>query len=51
MKYRVAMGKTGTDLAKDSADLILTTDDFVSIVDAIEVSLLFFSKNRFNLFF
>ncbi|MER7548248.1 HAD-IC family P-type ATPase [Spirillospora sp. NPDC127506] len=32
----VAMGRTGTDAAKESADMVLTEDDFTSIEQAVE---------------
>lgn len=32
----VAMGKTGTDVAKDTAHIIITDDNFATLVDAVE---------------
>ncbi|MFN7730905.1 MAG: cation-translocating P-type ATPase [Pirellula sp.] len=32
----IVMGVTGTDVAKDAADMILTDDNFVSIINAVE---------------
>ena len=32
----VAMGKSGTDVARETADIIVTDDNFESIVDGVE---------------
>ena len=42
----VAMGKKGTDVAKEVADLIITDDNFASIVDGIEQGRIVYNNIR-----
>ncbi len=42
----VAMGITGTDVAKETADMVLTDDNYVSIVSAVEQGRIIYSNIR-----
>lgn len=47
----VAMGASGTDVAREAADVVLTDDNFVTIVDAVEQGRVTFAAIRKATFF
>ncbi|WP_240792869.1 cation-translocating P-type ATPase [Arthrobacter crystallopoietes] len=47
----VAMGKSGTDVAREAADIVLTDDNFVTIVHAVEEGRVTFAAIRKTTFF
>ncbi len=47
----VAMGITGTDVAKGTADMVLTDDNYASIVSAVEQGRIIYSNIRKFVFF
>ncbi len=47
----VAMGRTGTDVAREASDMVLTDDNFVSIANAVEEGRVVFENVRKVTFF
>lgn len=47
----VAMGRTGTDVAKATADMVITDDDFATIVSAVEEGRVIYANIRKFVYF
>ncbi|TFG28748.1 MAG: cation-transporting P-type ATPase [Promethearchaeota archaeon] len=47
----VAMGITGTDVAKETADMVISDDNFISIEEGVKIGRGLFSKIRTIIFF
>lgn len=47
----VAMGKTGTDVAKEASDMVIADDNFASIYQAVELGRIVFDNIRKVIFF